>query len=55
MPSNLEQPTKKLRSDEGISKKEMLNPSASAAIIQQQEVLSPPKEVPATGPALSAE
>jgi hypothetical protein len=47
----LEQPTKKLRSDEGKTK----NPSATAAIIQQQEVLPPPKEVPATGAALSAE
>ncbi|KAF1801559.1 Poly(A) polymerase central domain-containing protein [Mucor lusitanicus] len=48
------QPAKKLRSDnnskeDGDSvKKDILTPSATAAIIQQQEVLSPPKETPVT-------
>jgi hypothetical protein len=47
----LEQPAKKLRSDEGKAKKEILTPSATAAIIQQKEVLSPAKEVTANGAA----
>ncbi|KAL9539544.1 hypothetical protein MBANPS3_010198 [Mucor bainieri] len=46
------QPTKKLRTDnkeDGDNvKKDILTPSVTAAIIQQQEVLSPPKETPVT-------